>query len=179
LRQHWDVNCAGFGLQRFDFAQKSGAWWPTVDRIGEDFISFPSPLGGTGRRQLTGTSLDLHWHYGVTAIPRLGAHPSFTLVNRVIFTTDGRMPVADALRMHRLRRSRCKSWYSDRWRDLLLAFAHWLAQANETITLSCGGSAPIEVSAQPRIYLSDVRLLAADDSASETVDEPDEFDDDE
>jgi hypothetical protein len=107
-----------------------------------------------GRRQLIGTSFDLRWHYGVSAIPRLGAYPSFTLINRVIFTTDGRTPVADALKMHGLRRSRCKSWYSDRWRDLLLAFAH---------SLSCGGNASIELSAQPRLYVSDVRLLAPDD----------------
>jgi hypothetical protein len=177
LRQHWDAYCAGFGLQRFEFAQKSIAWWPTLDRVGDDFISFPSPLGGMGRRQLTGKSLDLHWHYGVSAIPRLGLHPSFTLINRVIFTTDGRTPIADALKMHRLRRSRCKSWYSDRWRDLVLAFAHWLAQANDTITLSCGGNSPIEISAQPRLYLSDVRLLAADDCESQTVDEPEDVDD--
>jgi hypothetical protein len=141
LRQHWDIYCAGMGLQRFEFSQKSAAWWPTAELVGEDFISFPSPLGGTGRRQLIGTSLDLRWHYGVTAIPRLGPHPSFTLVNRVVFTTDGRAPVADALKMHRLRRSRCKFWYSDRWRDLLLAFTYWLAQANDTISLSCGGNA--------------------------------------
>jgi TIR domain len=178
LRQHWDAYCAVFGLQRFEFAQRSVAWWPNHDVIGDDFISFPSALSGVGRRQLTGKSLDLHWHYGVSAIPRLGAHPSFTLINRVIFTTDGRTPVADAQKMHRLRRSRCKSWYSDRWRDLLLAFAHWLAQANDTITLSCGGNAPIEISAQPRIYLSNVRLLAADDNESQTVDEPDDVDDD-
>jgi TIR domain len=178
LRQHWDSHCASFGLQRFEFAQKSVAWWPTLDRIGEDFVSFPSPLGGTGRRQLVGTSLDLRWHYSVTAIPRLGLHPSFTLVNRVIFTTDGKTPVTDALKMHRLRRSRCKSWYSDRWRDLLLAFAHWLAQADDTITLSCGGNLPIAVSAQPRIYLSDMRLVAPDDLAPVPPDDPDEFDDD-
>ena len=96
-----------------------------------------------------GTSLALRWHYGVSAIPRLGAHPSFTLINRVIFTTDGKTPVADAVKMHRLRRSRCKRWYSDRWRDLLLAYANWLAQENDTISLSCGGNPPIEVSAEP------------------------------
>jgi hypothetical protein len=178
LRQHWDAYCADFGLQRFEFAQKSIAWWPTLDRIGDDFISFPSPLGGIGRRQLIGKSLELHWHYGVSAIPRLGVHPSLTLINRVIFTTDGRTPIEDALKMHRLRRSRCKRWYSDRWRDLLLAFAHWLAQENDTITISCGGNSPIEISAQPRIYLSDVRLLAADDNKSQTVDEPDSIEDD-
>jgi hypothetical protein len=178
LRQHWDAHCAAAGLQRFEFAQKSAAWWPALDRIGEDFITFPSPLGGTGRRQLTGTSLELRWHYGVSAIPRLGTHPSFTLINRVIFTTEGRTPVADALRMHRLRRSRCKSWYSDRWRDLLLAFAHWLAHPNDTIRLSCGGNAPIKVGAHPRIYVSDVRLLAPDDRASVSLDVPEELDDD-
>jgi hypothetical protein len=61
---------------------------------------------------------------------------------------------------------------------LLLAFAHWLAQTNDTIILSCGGNEPIEISAQPRIYISDVRLLAADDNESQTVEEPDDVDDD-
>jgi hypothetical protein len=173
------LGCPLHSPQRFEFAQKSLAWWPTFDRIGDDFITFPSPLGGTGRRQLTGTSLALRWHYGVSAIPRLGAHPSFTLITRVIFTTDGKTPVADAVKMHRLRRSRCKSWYSDRWRDLLLAYAHWLAQENDTISLSCGGNPPIEVSAVPRIYVSEVRLLAPDDSQFQSTDEPEDIDDDE
>jgi hypothetical protein len=178
LRQHWDFRCTEHGLQRFEFAQNSVAWWPSADRIGEDFIPFPSPLGGTGRRQLTGKSRELCWHYGVSAIPRLGVHPSYTLVNRVIFTVDGRTPIADARRMHRLRRSRCKNWYSDRWRDLLLAFSYWLAEADDTILLPCGSNPAIEVSVQPRIYVSEVRLLAPDDEVSASTDEPDEFDDD-
>lgn len=177
LRQHWNARCAASGLRQFEFAGRSIAWWPTLDRIGDDFVTFPSPYSGTGRRQLVGTSQDLRWHYGVTAIPHLGAHPSFTLVNRVIFTTDGSAPVADAQRMHRLRRSRCKMWHNDRWRDLLLAFCHWLADGNDTITLPCGGRDPIEVSAQPRIYVSDVRLVAPDIDEPETTEEEDGLDD--
>ena len=54
LRQHWDLRCRALGLREFEFAGRSIAWWPTIDRIGDDFISFPSPLGGIGRRQLIG-----------------------------------------------------------------------------------------------------------------------------
>ncbi len=179
LRQHWDVRCREAGLQPFEFAGRSMAWWPTLELVGDDLINFASPYGGTGRRQLVGASRDLHWHYGVTAIPRIGAAAAFTLVNRVIFTSDGATPVAHALRMHRLRRSRCKMWHNDRWRDLLLAFAQWLAQGDDTISLSCGTNDPIEVSAQPRIYLSDVRLVTPDSGISEIQDdgEGDELDD--
>ncbi len=177
LRQHWDARCGAAGLSPFEFAGRSIAWWPTLELMGEDFVGFPSPYGGSGRRQLVGTSRDLRWHYGVTAIPRIGAAAAFTLVNRVIFTTDGTTPVADAVRMHRLRRSRCKMWHNDRWRDLLLAFALWLAEGNDTISLPCGSNDPIEVSAQPRIYLSDVRLLAPEDGAAEPEEEGDELDD--
>ena len=179
LRQHWDALCQSRGLKPFEFAGKSMAWWPTLQCVGEDFVSFPSPYGGVGRRQLVGTTHALHWHYGVTAVPRIGAPAALTLVNRVVFTTDGESPVADAVKMHRLRRSRCKMWHNDRWRDLVLAFAHWLAGGNDTIFLSCGSNKPIEVSAQPRIYVSDVRLLAPDDATAETTDDEDDFDDDE
>jgi hypothetical protein len=179
LRQHWDVFCRSRGLKQFEFSGKSMAWWPTLDRVGEEFVSFPSPYGGVGRRQLVGTSLALHWHYGVTAVPRIGAPAAFTLVNRVVFTTDGEAPVADAVKMHRFRRSRCKMWHNDRWRDLVLAFANWLAEGNDTISLSCGSNNPIEVSAQPRIYVSDVRLLAPDDTTAETTDDEVDLDDDE
>ena len=178
LRQHWDAHCRSAGLSPFEFAGKSMAWWPTLGRIGDNLIGFPSPYGG-GRRQLVGTSRELRWHYGVTAIPRIGNGPSFTLVNRVIFTTDGTTPVADAVRMHRLRRSRRKMWHNDRWRDLMLAFAHWLAEENDTISLSCGSNDPIEVSSQPRIYVTDVRLVAPVEESSEPEvdDEGDDFDD--
>jgi len=30
--------------------------------------------------------------------------------------------------MHALRRSFCKNWWNDRWRDLLLAFFAWLSE---------------------------------------------------
>jgi hypothetical protein len=180
LRQHWDAYCRSKGLKPFEFAGQSLAWWPTLECSGEDFVTFPSPYGGSRRRQLIGKSKDLHWHYGVTAVPRIGASAAFTLVNRVIFTTDGVTPVADAAKMHRLRRSRCKMWHNDKWRDLALAFATWLAEGNDTISLPCGSNDPIEVSAQPRIYLSDVRLLAPDDTAAEIIDEEgDDLDDDE
>lgn len=178
LRQHWNAYCQGLALRSFEFAGKSLAWWPTLERVGEAMLPYPSPLGGTGRRQLVGSSYQLKWHYGVTAIPRLGAAASFTLVNRVIFTTDGQQPITDARRMHRLRRSRCKSWRNDRWRDLVLAFTHWLADGNPTINLPCGSRPPIEVAAQPRIFSSAMRLLVSDAEAEPEPDEPDENDDD-
>jgi len=41
------------------------------------------------------------------------------LIPHVLFSTDGVTPLAD---QKQLRRQRCKLWWNDKWRDLLLDF---------------------------------------------------------
>jgi hypothetical protein len=48
--------------------------------------------------------------------------------------------------MHVLRRSFCKNWWNDRWRDLTLAFVSWLSAGDEVISLHVGCSASIGLS---------------------------------
>ena len=60
--------------------------------------------------------------------------------------------------MHRTRRSVCKNWWNDRWRDLVLASMFWLAQkqgSNELI-ITLSPDANLRVSIKPTIFESPI-----------------------
>jgi hypothetical protein len=57
----------------------------------------------------------------------------------VIFSEDGITPLDSAARMHVLRRGFCKSWWNDRWRDLIAAFLFFLSEGSDEISLDAGG----------------------------------------
>ena len=54
-----------------------------------------------------------------------------------MFTEDGVTPIDSAKRMHRLRRSFAKSWRNAKWRDMLLAFLHWLSDGDRELLAWC------------------------------------------
>jgi hypothetical protein len=64
----------------------------------------------------------MFWHLGIEAKVALSNPMRLLLRQHVIFTTDGRSPLGDKEKMHALRRRFCRSWWNDRWRDMLLAF---------------------------------------------------------
>jgi hypothetical protein len=68
----------------------------------------------------------------------------------VIFTEDGKTPIYSVQRMHILLRSFCKSWWNDRWRDLLVAFVQLIAEENE-IHLAAGPNTSFALSVPMRL----------------------------
>jgi hypothetical protein len=59
---------------------------------------------------------------GVSCWARTAPLRHVRVAGRVIFTVDGHSLLGNAKRLHRLRRSFCRSWRNDKWRDLLLTF---------------------------------------------------------
>ena len=103
------------------------------------------------------------------------------VAGRVVFTSDGANPLGDAKRLHRLRRSFCKSWRNDKWRDLLLAFWHWLAEGASTIDVPMGEGAFMRVRLPPMIFdapfgidTPDDQTEPEDDGDGEASDGPDD-----
>ncbi|MBB3708623.1 hypothetical protein [Aminobacter aminovorans] len=82
-----------------------------------------------GLRQIQGVSAkrQMNWHFGVSVAARTAPFRHVRILSRLIFTEDGHKPFDDPAKMHRLRRSFAKTWRNPRWRDMLLAFLHWLA----------------------------------------------------
>jgi hypothetical protein len=140
LRQSWDNFAIKRGLTRFETASGSAAWFVAKDLIDQDQATFVDTAGKVRKRKLVGRSEKraVYWHYGVEMRPALGRLPHFSLRAHVVFTEDGRRLIPSKERMHSLRRSFCRSWWNDRWRDLLQAFTNWLSSGDETVALPTG-----------------------------------------
>ena len=120
----------------------------------------------TGRRQIIGYSKTrrLHWHYGITPKPRVFPFPHVRFVNRVLFTEDGRTPLDNPERMHRLRRSFTKSWRNAKWRGMLLAFLHWLSGGETRLVVPVGSEAAFSLRLPPVTVDAPVSIVLGDDA---------------
>jgi hypothetical protein len=105
-----------------------------------EFQSFEIPNCLSGRRSLVGQIRGRHWHFGFSADVQLGPVLAYIIRPHVLFSDDGKNIWSSTDRLHRARRSVCRNWWNDRWRDLILASMYWLAQKQDedelVITLS-------------------------------------------
>lgn len=137
LQRAWYHLARSRGLNDFLFANnKFGFYLPLPDK-GIERIKFFSPTGKKGSRALLGKSekRKVYWHYTPELRPSLGRSPRFTLFPHVIFTSNGLSPVGDSKRMHTLRRSFCRSWWQDRWRDMGQAYLALLIENTDDLLM--------------------------------------------
>jgi len=96
-------------------------------------------------------------------------HPQLMLAMKahVIFTLDGSTPHRDLAYQHRSRRSQCKGWWNDRWRDLMLAAMASLSGGEDEIEVPLRpdcclrlGTRPIEFTAPLSYHDDDVKALS-------------------
>jgi hypothetical protein len=174
-RQALDGFFQAQGLQPIEIASGRLAWWPTAARATTKKLSFNWSDGPSGLRQIVGRSnkRGFHWHYGVSCWARTAPIRHLRVVGRVVFTSDGANPLGDAKRLHRLRRSFCKSWRNAKWRDLLLTFWHWLGEGASVIDVSMGEGAVMKLRLPPLLFDADVGIDAATDSTAAPEDDDD------
>ena len=153
-RQGMDSFFRTKGLQPFEVASGRLAWWPTAALATLKRLSFAWEDGPSGSRQIVGRSnkRGFHWHYGVSCWARTAPVRHIRIAGRVIFTSDGLNPLGDARRLHRLRRSFCKSWRNDKWRDLQSAFWFWLADGASFVDIPVGEGAALRLRLPPMIF---------------------------
>jgi hypothetical protein len=198
--QSFDAFFLARGLKSFEIASGRLAWWPTAACASIKRLSFNWPNGLSGSRQIVGRSnkRGFHWHYGVSCWARTAPLRHVRVVGRVIFTSDGHGPLGNAKRLHRLRRSFCKSWRNDKWRDLLLTFWFWIADGEIFVDVPMGEGAAMRLALPPLTFdapfgidTPDVTAPLPDDDADDAEeaesdaddegsdDEPEDLDDDE
>ena len=172
VRQSIDGFFQARGLRSFEIASGRLAWWPTAAHASLKRLSFDWPEGLSGSRQIVGRSRKrgFHWHYGVTCWARAAPVRHIRVAGRIIFTSDGYSPLGNAKRLHRLRRSFCKSWHNDKWRDLLLCFWFWLADGNALLEVPMGEGAMLRLRLPPMLFDAAFGIDAPDDTA-EVLDE--------
>jgi hypothetical protein len=93
----------------------------------------------------------------------------------VVFSEDGETPIAETARSHRLRRSFCKTWWQDRWRDLMLAYLSSMSDEDRQVTVKLSENRDLVFSKQPSTFSSPISANdpGVDNVESETTDDPD------
>lgn len=189
LRQAWGRYAESKGLLNQRFANGRVSYFlPAEDGATSKRTSFKGPEGITGNRALNGYSPKnkVYWHYAPELLPVLGKELIFSVAPHVIFTEDGKTPLSDVGRAHRLRRSFCKSWWQDRWRDLMLAYLAHLTDGKNRFEIPLSESLSLVLSTEPSLFICPVTASAPVDASEDDedddpdVNEPDiDHDDDE
>jgi hypothetical protein len=165
VRQGMNAFFLGKGLNPFEFSAGKLAWWPTKNRATVNMLTYSWPGGPSGRRQLVGESKVRHvfWHYGVNCWARTSPIRHIRVGAHVVFTTDGQTLVGDPKRIHKMRRSFCKSWRNDKWRDLLLAFWHWIGEGALALDIPMGEDVALKLKLPPLSLEAPFGVMALDD----------------
>ena len=146
LRQHWDVAMARRGLARFEYAAGRTGWF-FPDGLIDGPVKLRLADGRRVNRVLSGKFKERRWHLCLIAQPRLWPRPMLRVHANVALTLDGRTPLPGE-QTQRIRLRLTRSWWNNKWRDLLLAGMSWLAEGSGSVNLAAGDE-PFGVSAMP------------------------------
>jgi plasmid maintenance system antidote protein VapI len=170
LRQAWEQFARSQGLLLCEFAHGS-AWFVPLDLIERNIATFQDESGNKRRRRLVGRSKKrgVYWHFAVSGKVNISNPQYLLLRTHVVFTKDGKTPLDSQSRADRLRKSFCKNWWNDRWRDLLRALVSTLANGKEELSLSLGGDAVATIAASPMDF--EAPLSITESGSVSTVEE--------
>ncbi|QUM73666.1 toll/interleukin-1 receptor domain-containing protein [Sphingopyxis granuli] len=140
VRQAWELTAQNRKLSRFDLASGASAWFFADNVLEGNKSAFIDRNGKKRSRALVGFSRKrkVYWHFAAEIRPLANDPTTLVVKPHVIFTEDGINPLESAAKMHALRRGFCKSWWNDRWRDLIAAFLSWLAEDEGELKLGVG-----------------------------------------
>lgn len=176
LRQAWGRYAQSKGLLGQRFANGRVGYFLPAEDGGSKRTSFKGPTGISGSRALNGFSPKnkVYWHYAPELLPVLGKSLTFWIAPHVVFTEDGKTPLSDAARAHRLRRRFCKNWWQDRWRDMMLAYLAHLADGMDSLEVPLSESFNLVLSAHPALFVCPVTAAAPTvESTDDDADDPD------
>ena len=139
LRQHWDMAMRKKGLLPFEYASGQMGWF-FPDGLVEGAVKLVLPNGHKINRVVSGKFKEKRWHLCLIALPRLWPRPMLRIHANVALSLNGKDPLpGDQTQKIRVRLT--KSWWNDRWRDMLMAGMGWLADGEATLELGSGDEA--------------------------------------
>ena len=172
LRKAWEHFMRSQGLLLCEFAHGS-AWFIPLDLIEGNIAAFQDENGKRRRRRLVGRSekRDVYWHFAVSSKVSLADPQHITLRPHVVFTQDGRTPLDSKAKTARLRKSFCKNWWNDRWRDMLRAFAAFLSKEGGKFILPLGDDAEAIIEASPMSFEAPLSIIENDNDSAPITEE--------
>lgn len=161
LNEAWKMAVAN-RLEAYDMSGGRVAFYFDVSKLPDPDVRFVGVGGKTSRRGLMGYKTTAkgkrHWHFAVSGKAAVHPEPLLMLRSHVLFSDDGEKLWESASLMHRARRSQCKNWWNDDWRDRLLATTTWLGDGEMTIALPLGVSIQGGMSIRPVEFVGPVTL---------------------
>ena len=154
IKKAWDNAMRQKGLEPYEISDGRNAWYP-INGYSEKNRTYYTDTEGVKRwRKLVGKSKkwNIYWHFAVAAHPFIRPVPYLMLKAHVPFTEDGKELLPSHKRMHSLRRSFCRNWWNDRWRELLLAYVEMVSNKTDGIKLQVGSNQYIQICPQPQVF---------------------------
>ena len=164
MRQHWDRAMHRLGLVAVDFASGArGRFFP--DGLIDGRVQLKLADGHRIDRVLSGKFKDRRWHLCLVAQPKLWPDALFRVHANVAVTIDGHTPIPGE-QLQRIRLRLTRSWFNDKWRDMLLAAMGWLADGQEALDIAASGER-LTISSMPITFAFPVSFAAEENRQAE------------
>jgi hypothetical protein len=164
MRQHWDLAMHQLGLVAVDFASGArGRFFP--DGLIDGRVKLTLADGRRVDRVLSGKFKERRWHLCLVAQPKVWPDALFRVHANVAVTTDGRTPLPGE-QLQRIRLRLTRSWFNDKWRDMLLAAMGWLTEDDAMLNIAASGER-LTVSSLPMAFEFPVSFAAEEDRKAE------------
>jgi len=151
------------GLLVARFSQRSTGYYYPRKKDVSPRVKFRMPVTGeTHSADLTGESrkYKVFWHYapqfGRVRLDRIASTLTVPIISHIVFTEDGVNQLESTARSHTLRRSYCKNWWQDRWRNLMLAYLSYICGEDGRIHIPVGTAGVMVIDSSPLILTAPV-----------------------
>ena len=149
VRQSWEKKCRERGLIEFVISGARRCWYLEAGTLPKNEVKYIDMGGKVRRRSLVGRSKKrkVYWHFAIEASLSID-ECSIRVRPHVVFSEDGKTPIKSVNRQHSLRRSFCRNWWNDRWRDLLAAMLKYVSSGEEYFKMPVSSSEAFAVSSR-------------------------------
>jgi len=162
LSRAWEAFAAAQGLRQYEMSGRRLAFYFDQQTLPDWKVTFTGVAGTRAHRSTIGFktlgSGRRYWHFAVSAKPAVHPEPMLVIRTHVLFSDDAMTVWESPDAMHKARRSQCKDWWNDDWRDRLMGTMAWLARNSAGLNLLLSPSAVAVVSASPAEFISPVTL---------------------
>jgi hypothetical protein len=166
LRLAWELTLADRKLPIYELANQIKSFYFPKDLLPSDKAFYIGVDGDRTYRAMvgyssrtnptTGISKKRYWHFGLEARPMVHPTIAFAMKPHVGFTSDGATLWESKKMLASARRSQCKGWWNDRWRDMVLAAMTYLADDDGVIRMKLGSDTRLCLASRPIAFSSPV-----------------------
>ena len=166
MRQHWDNAMEAKGLMSFEYADGKKGWF-FPDGLIEGSVKIDLDNGLRVQRVLSGKFKEHRWHLCLVAGPQVWPEPLYRVHANVALTENGVDPLPGK-KTQKIRRRLTKSWWNDKWRDMLLASMGWIASDETKLIDIAAGAEDFAITSLP---ISIETPLSYNDSNTSVIEE--------